>query len=379
MMVIFVTLNGEVPMGNRRGVKTLLALMGTLGVWACSGQTDGFSGKSVDVRREQKKSAAAASAETTLEPALMPQNVAGANLTMDCFPVDAIRGDGLTNFECLLMMAQNKVYSGEIKVSDAALETASGEKSFSTRVDTSSKGTFQAVFFEKMKVQEIPGVTGLNVDGMLGTVPFSGKYTVADSAFATAKTLDNLDPTPNLAQCGKGKPEIVSLSSNSGRCAQGGVMVFWSPKSKRMACCQLKDPSLMLSLEPTSRSLDCRDDEFVVGFSDHSSRTVKCGKLDTNRVEVSSGVRVPALVNFGGITGLAASFYTRTSAEVYEAAAEMLRAFGSSEAMGCKDEYMIRGLAPVGGSTFFGSVIDAFTSMPDVLPRCRTIESKVKY
>ncbi len=364
-------------MVNRHSLKIVAALLGTSFLLACSGQTDGFTGKGPGERKNGTKAAAASG--TTMEPALIPQNVAGANLTMDCFPVDALRGDGLTNLECLFVMPLNKVYSGSIEVIDAALVIASGEKDFSPRVGSSSKGSFQAVFFEGVKVLEIPSVTALKVDANLGGTSFSGKYVLDDSLFDKAKKLDTLDPTPNLSQCGNGKPEIVSLSSNSGKCAQGSVMVFWSPDSKNMACCQLKEPSLMLSSAPTCRLKECLEDEFVVGFEDHTRRKVKCGKVDTSRVEISSGIQIPALVNFGGLTGLAANLFTRTSPEHYGAARDMLQAFGSNKAMGCKDEFMIRGLEDAGGSAFIGGILDSLTSLPDVLPRCRTIQPKVRY
>jgi hypothetical protein len=369
--------NKGAPMVNRHCVKILAALLGTSFLLACSGQTEGFTGKGPDTRKNGTKSAAASG--TTMEPALIPQNVAGANLTMDCFSVDAVRGDGLTNLECLFVMPPNKVYSGSVAVTEAALITTTGEKNFSTRVAPSSKGSFQSVLFEGMKVLEIPSVTALKVEANLHDTSFSGKYVLDKSIFDTAKKLDTLDPTPNLSQCGNGKPEIVDLSSNSGKCAQGSVMVFWSPNSKKMACCQLKEPSLMLSATPAYRSKECLDDEFVVGFEDHTRRKVKCGKVDTSRVELSSGTRVPALVNFGGLTGLASSLYAITSPEHYEAARDMLRAFGSSQAMGCKDEFMIRGLEDVGGNPILGGILDALTSLPDVLPRCRTLEPKVRY
>jgi hypothetical protein len=197
-----------------------------------------------------------------------------------------------------------------------------------------------------------------------------GKFAPTEKTYLDAKRFDSMGTSPNLSKCGVTSPEIVSLSSNAGRCAQGSVVVFWAYNSRTMACCQLEEPSLLLNQAYIVRSKECLRDEVVVGFDDHANRRVKCGKIDASRVRVSDGVQLPAAVGTSGLGGSFLSIVTSLSPATYPAGRNMLAAFGGSAALGCRDEYMIQGLA----DTITGAIL----GLPDVLPRCRKLESVLK-
>lgn len=354
---------------------TLLSLSLIATTLACSGEVqNGFgAGNGGNGLRITRKTGAAADGTTNsggLEPGQIPDNIAGANLTMDCSPYDSKKGDGLTSLECYFLFPDKKVFPGAVALEKATITRNGQEQNAGARVGAGTQGAYQAVFLENLRVLEIPSISRVAIEAKLVETSISQNFDPTPDTFTKAKNLDTLDPTPDLATCGSKTPQMISLSSNSGTCQPGGVVIFWSASTKKMACCTLKEPSLLLAPQTTTRDTECKSDEVITGFQNHDDRKVRCTMLDKSRVRLTTDIQTPSAINFTGLGGLVTTMFTVMDPDAYAAGAVMLKQFGKSSAVGCKDEFLFHSLA---------KNYIAMLGAPDTFPRCRKLDPLVKY
>jgi hypothetical protein len=272
-------------------------------------------------RPDQVKSSSgnATNAEDDFQPAGIPVNVAGANLTFACLEDKVTEQQGrseFTKFACQYNDADGKPIAGYIPVSKIETVFVNGARAmpqFAVAPPSKERDwTLVSVWVANSvlpKLEQIISITG--VEGQSVESIFRPKKAPA------AEGVSPNGLSPNQLVVGGGEPAGQRLGVDYGRCnflANAGTIPFSvhapascstgsvvtlieSEERQQMTCCPLKTPAVLTG-EVTTRVRECGESEVLIGFENLNSGKLFCAAWDPVRVKSATPtpaqfVRVP--------------------------------------------------------------------------------------